>query len=250
MLSLNKETKIRNLWGPERELRDVTLIIIHGTSKDLVNKKSRIDKEKTCFHIKEFYKRGKIGPHFLIDWEGDVYQLLPLSRVAWHLRIREDSWQLYRSSEWRENIWLSSRMEEARIGTYDWWDKRWGASSPLDLWHPALRRPGDAQYRSIGIELIPKNGNYQEEQYIALANLILFGLMPWLSIPLITKELRKHLMGGEDVHPITKTTFQKGGWDPGPNFDWDGVMGLLEEGTTQNPFLMKPDWQPDLGELT
>jgi hypothetical protein len=205
--------------GGNRNLAAVNSIIIHTTGygaglKRLKEKhkdpQGNLDEEGLGKIGKDYAKRManilKYKGHFLIDHLGVVYQFLPLSEVAWHT-----------GSSKRRSL---NKAEPAQ-----WWASRWeGLKRPTDL--PAWVR-NSPNKSSVGIDLLA-HGNgaitmgYTEAQYQSLTKLI-SALCEDLNIP----RERKHIVGHEDVDPISRGN-KKAGWDPGV-FDYDGLMDSIIE---------------------
>jgi N-acetyl-anhydromuramyl-L-alanine amidase AmpD len=156
----------------------------------------------------EYYTSSNIGPHYVIDGAGNVYELLDSLLRANHCGITAEVRSSLLDGTWRSKV--PSHVVEA-------WDRRWssrGATSPAAL-YPS-KSPNDDY---IGIELIPipKVGehpgtelsaadDFTVEQYLALADLIAF-------------EADRHdidlgnprtLVEHSDTNPIGRP-----GWDPG-----------------------------------
>ncbi len=227
-MMVEKEIKPRSLWGPERDIRDICAIVVHSTRSDISN---HIGADHNSEEARRFFARGKSGPHFLIDTDGRILQLLPLDRVAWHLMINGESWKTYQNEKWRSTIWHSQEWRKADPDLYDWWDARWSAASPIDLWHPPLVYNNDSQYRSIGVSLVPQEDrSFSYNQTRSLMELAVHGLLTRLNFPNHAPSLMSRIMGHEDVHPLIRTSVvSKAGTDPGPDFDWSLFRGQVEE---------------------
>ncbi|MDI9336302.1 MAG: N-acetylmuramoyl-L-alanine amidase [Gammaproteobacteria bacterium] len=190
----------------------------------------------------DYYTQPKmVSPHYLIDKQGDLYQLVADDRRAWHAGIPVWLRKLYTKPNWRcymqyfpwykaypskvdyvgETLEVLSTKEGAvaihnpddtPFSVYGYFDQRWGAKAePLNF----LQDPDPNNY-SIGIETLGVGGGAQEyspAMYVTLREL-LCNLKRAYGIPL----KKGWVVGHEDVNPVGRW-----GWDPGVGFDWQGV---------------------------
>jgi len=169
------------------------------------------------------YAKGEGFPHYLIGYDGAVYATCREDHVAWH-------------AGWTKRIGGRDRWK--RWSAPAWWSRVWGVGrTPLDLLPPGAASPNSCH---LGVELLggATGGSYTEEQYRALARLVVdvdrrHGLG-------IEDAPSRRLLGHEDVNPLTGDggrANSKGGWDPGahrvegvkPNFLWSKLWALIVE---------------------
>ena len=149
--------------------------------------------------VLRYYRRGGVGPHYLIDADGALYQFVAESQVAWHAGIRAEQAGRYRRGP---HAW-----ERA---DYPLWSHRWpGLGSPLEL------VTGDSpNQRSVGIECLalhhPTTAIFSDAQYDSMSALVAQVCKRW-SIPLD----REHVLTHSDVNPLAR-----GDRDPGSALDW------------------------------
>jgi N-acetyl-anhydromuramyl-L-alanine amidase AmpD len=194
-----------------RKRKRINSIIIHttGYGKGLERIEKKCDGDLALagkMYAERMAKILRYKGHFLLDHTGMIYQFLDLDDIAWHTGGGKKR---------------RLKIEEP----FEWWTERWKGivDKPTDLpsWDS---RPNNI---SIGIDLLAfSNGphfpnHYTELQIESLARLV-GSLCKDYNIPLD----RKHIVGHEDVDPISRGR-KKGGWDPGRKFDWDYFMAAL-----------------------
>jgi N-acetyl-anhydromuramyl-L-alanine amidase AmpD len=163
-----------------------------------------------------YYQENDHGvtPHFVIGRSGDTYSLVPIDKVAYHLKVSSAQAKTY-AERW---------PKEAP----EWWVKRWPKlGSPLELF-----TGNSPNGRSIGIELIGSGGNCSNEQYDRLSELLLR-----LAADGGPKLSRRTVVGHSDVNPLGRSD-RHGPTDPGRNFDWGRLYKMLR----------LPDDDEDLGD--
>jgi|ETNvirenome_6_85_1030632.scaffolds.fasta_scaffold02666_14 hypothetical protein len=215
--------------GGKRSLSEVNSIIIHTTGYGPGLKRLK-DKYADSLGNLNKIALGRIGQdyakrmanilkykgHFLIDHLGVIYHFVPIDQTAWHTGS-------------------SKRRKLKKAKPFGWWTLRWKSldlDDPTDL--PSWEK-GSPNKSSIGIDLLAHgngalSGFYTEAQYQSLAKLI-SALCEDVGIP----RQREHIVGHEDVDPISRGN-TRGGWDPG-RFDYDRLLSLInimapEEDTT------------------
>lgn len=179
--------------------------------------------------IINWYQNGKkgIGPHYLISYDGTIYQFVDETECAYHAGYGgegdDDQTKLYAQGK---NTWLKRinadpwRLDKPFSG-YTTWTNRWPSlESPLDL--VTGYHPNDT---SIGVELQePKHhqpDKFYDAQYEALIGLLRDSAG---RNGLILD--REHLLGHYDVNPIARSN-SRGDRDPGENFRWDRLLAGL-----------------------
>jgi N-acetyl-anhydromuramyl-L-alanine amidase AmpD len=197
----------------KRRLDLVNSVVIHTTGYGVGLQrivKHQKEKEDSLKIIGEIYAHRmatilKYKGHFLIDHTGEIWQFFDVGEIAWHS-----------GSKQRTNL--------KKNKPFKWWSNRWGGvvKKPTDL--PSWDH--SPNINSIGIDLLAHgNGEiteaYTEEQYKSLARLV-YCLCEDYSIPYE----REHILGHEDIDPISRGT-EKGGWDPSP-FDWDKMFDMVQ----------------------
>ena len=153
--------------------------------------------------------------HRLITPLGEVLELAPLDKVAWHTgRL---AWH-YGTDSWRElakplgEDWQHHGRDPAVV--FDWWDARWGTkASPLAL--TCGERSVNAI--SIGLDVLPlPDGTFTDVQVQATARLCA-QLCAELGIEADAHTVLAH----EDLDPGRRGTVRRGErilgipWDPG-----------------------------------
>jgi len=161
--------------------------------------------------------RRKSGVHYVIGYDGTIYQMLEDDRRGAHVGV-----SLLDRASYLSGRWLRSKKIQSRVVAL--WRKRWsGYKSPQHLY--PTRSPNSCY---IGVEMIPlphlsdDNLWFTEEQHVAAAALARdiarrHGWPEnWMNTP--------RLVGHEDISPLTRWD-RNGGWDPGalrttPRFSW------------------------------
>ena len=175
-----------------------TCYVLHNTGSDKT--KEAID----------YYRTNKHGitPHFAVAPDGEIYHLVDISRIAYHVAVSDEQRSAYAGD------WAKSPPA--------WWRERWPTvRSPLDL-ATGLAPNGT----SIGVELIGHGGKHTEAQYVTLVRLLLD--LRRDGGPLISRET---LLSHSDVNPLARSN-SRGPTDPGPAFDWARVrrdLGIPDE---------------------
>ena len=174
--------------------------------------------------------------HYVIKGDGTITQFVPDADMAYHVGMGNNGelqYYLQDNTDWKELrvyegvIILRETLNGLRA-------IRWE-----DV-HPELDKPvnftKDTQFPnlySIGIELVGpeidnrpffenKDRKYPYRRGLGQIRglvLLLRNLVKKYNIPIS----REYIVGHEDVNPITR--FQ---WDPGPDFDWDDVLSMVE----------------------
>lgn len=208
---------------PRRDVADIVGHILHTTG----------DKDEA--KILNYYATSSEGicPHYFVNYTGDVYQFCDLDRVAYHAGygkadLGDGQAELYAAGldVWTRRINRAPWKLDEPSPIYDWWKTRWpGLASPLDL--PFGDKPNR---RSVGIELQEPTDemsdvtpdHFTDAQYARAAELVLSSRASLrMSAPLDAR----HVVGHSDVTPISRSN-KRGGWDPGPRFNWARFLSL------------------------
>ena len=152
-----------------------------------------------CF---AFLKSRGCSTHFMIDWDGTVYQPLAIKNVAWH----------------------APAVNQISIG--------------IDLCNPVkphkAKHPGEVAERGLKQGVINggrvKSLGYTEAQYESLLALLegLFTIFPTLKRQVPVDEngriLRNKLTSPDFKGIVGHYHVQANRWDPGPGFDWERII--------------------------
>ncbi len=184
--------------------------------------------------ILRFYDSADgLCPHDVIDYDGTVYRIAPENHVAWHCKIEGSEARLYGLGwdVWKFWYWDEASGQPLHVGAsadgfhgYASWRARWpDLKSPLDLATGAA-----PNFASHGIELrapvTPGPRIFTDEQYTSLAARVLDvasrnGVAP----------SRSTVVGHQDCSPMRRCN-PRGGWDPGDDFDWTGLLATIAQG--------------------
>lgn len=217
---VEKPTKRKLPVRPDKAIA----IIVHTTGRP----DGLSDEKHEARCIGYYQSADGLGPHYFISLPGATYRFVAEDHVAYHAAIGAveaslygKGWQHWRT--WRVNDGEARDTGNEWSGYRDWRDT-WrpsGAESPLDL--VTGSKPN---WRSVGIELQQPSDNeknpgiFRRVQYEALA-VLLVDIAARLGIPID----RRHVLGHQDVNPMTRST-SRGGWDPGP-IDWGLLWDLV-----------------------
>jgi len=177
----------------------ISHIVIHITGNDSV--------EKT----KEAWKTAA-SAHYLIDFEGNIYQFVPDSKQAWHCGVKKAEIDIYDKEKWIDSV-----DSEAKKKIEKYFFKRWKENAKPKIYK-------EHNKVSIGIEMLgyetrPRPNKAPDPQFESLIKLVK-NLCYKYDIP----KNHDHIFGHEDVNPITRP-----GWDPGKLFDWNYFCQRLKE---------------------
>jgi hypothetical protein len=205
-----------------------SFIVVHTTGSGVIAQAQNAGKtkpEEIARFACEFYARSgnNVSTHLLVDWEGKVWQILPLTVDGWHSGWDPKLRELYKSSEWQK--WsrpVNGVLEQkAPEGNYSLWKSLFpGKKSPADLLPAGASSPNKG---SISIDLLarPYKQTWTTEQLSALHKTI--------------KEV-SDMMGSKAVYPhsyldpVTRMTQKVGSkiiekaWDPS---DWESIKPVL-----------------------
>lgn len=215
--------------GPARK-GPVVAVIVHATGDTDLD-------EVASYYLKPKKAGYRIGPHYLIDTAGAVYQFTPEDCVAYHAGYQGDGddndGALYKQgwAVWSRRIKKAPWIVQGEFSGYAWWRERWpGLESPTGLWvdgrqvSPGLVCGEHPNGSTVGIEcLSPKHRLpevFTDAQYASLSTLVR-EIAGRHGFP-VDKD---RIIGHEDVGPIARCD-EKGGWDPGLSrgFNWGRVL--------------------------
>lgn len=160
-----------------------------------------------------YYQSAEFSAHYVIDYDGTVYQLTADDRRVSHIGLTPENRLLYLSGKWKDRV--------SQVGLAAWID-RWGKTmNPAGL-YPS--RYPNTDY--VGAECIPKpDASYTRHQHESVAHLggDLMLRHGWPS----NWSSTSRLVGHEDLSPLTRWD-RSGGWDPGarrpsPRWRWATV---------------------------
>jgi N-acetyl-anhydromuramyl-L-alanine amidase AmpD len=185
--SINIKPSITEKWLPisdfsEERTETITHIVIHFISNAVANPQNPHDIED-AYNI---LKNTGVSTHFIIDREGEIFQLIPTDRVAWHAG----------KGKWNESKAYSNRMNHYSIG--------------IELLGIGTKEEMSLYLHESDYNLIAeKDKGFTVVQYAALSELIKSLVAEYPTIPLD----RNHIIG-HDEYSASKT-------DPGSLFDWN-----------------------------
>ena len=212
--------------GHQRRLFQPRGLMPHTTGRGVL----RRAEEWGCSPIDaalRIYSSMETGPHYVGDYDGTLYQLLPDNRVAWHAGRPAQERRLYLSGQWTERV-----SSEARAR----WQERWpGYASPQHLfgtkspnyWYDAV------EFVPLPPEDVGEDGLWftpqQHDALVALGG-ELADRYEWPSDWYEGPRLASH----DDTDALHRWD-DEGGWDlgawrPEPRFDWERVLAGLRGG--------------------
>lgn len=212
-----------------------TFIVVHNTGSTNLKK------------VINFYKTGAAYPHYLIDYNGDIYNFCDELKVAAHAAWPKWETNAYANGTWKgkfQNI-KTGKVENVEPTLHANWvtEWNWGANkykNPLKLVKASGGRTPNQS--SIGIELMaPTDGQFTESQYVSLARLVLdIAVRHNIKLGDLTDNVLPtcYLCGHEDVSPCRRYAKRKDGsgfgFDPGPKFDWNRLSVTMVENSDMN----------------
>lgn len=192
----------------------------HTSGRGIVKRANRNGVKPIDLALQWYRGLRRSGVHFVIGYDGTVYQMLEANIRGAHVGISRRERRRYLNGKWANDV---------PPGALKLWMKQWeGSKSPQHL-YPA-KSVNDCY---VGVEMTPLLNATEDglwftpEQHRALLELyqqlaLMYG---W---PLCTLSLpNKRFLGHEDVDAYAR--WQKsGGWDPGalrsnPRFSWQDL---------------------------
>lgn len=206
-----------------RKMRPVYGVCVHTTGRGLV--KAAIASDRTPMDMAVNYYSRTAGPHFVIDYSGNIAQIQDDCLRGAHIGVSRSERRLYLSNAWRRDFPDAAVLR---------WRSKWPmAKSPQHLF-PG-KRPND---NYIGVELIPLMVSaanmlgmwFTDEQHEAVAllckDIAIRHRFPrgW--------QYTSRLVGHEDVDAYGRWDKSGNGWDPGalrdiPRLDWASIRAII-----------------------
>jgi len=205
-------TQAQTMRRGERRRQPLAAICVHTTGTGVVQAAKETGRPTLAVALAAYAKPSAPYPHAVVGQAGEVVQVAPWDRVAWHAGVTDRQRRDYESGAWRQRVPLDALAR---------WDARWpGKRGPLEV------VPGPWNETTIGIEMIPLGSAkyvgaskvYAPETIAALRELVAHLRAALGPLPLV---------GHEDLEPLERWDAH-GGWDPGalrenPWFDWRAV---------------------------
>ncbi len=205
-------------------------VVVHTTGAGIVQKafdKGIKDTRGVARYACDYYARSgnNVSTHFLIDWDGNVWQILPLGVRGWHAGWKDKVRQLYSSPAWQgwSHPLGGSLSEKAPNGEYEDWKARWpGLDSPRELLPEGADSPNSGSI-SVDLLAVPASGPWGEQQKDAL-NALTLELCDRMGVERNARTVLPHSF----LDPMRRMTKKKGVsitewmWDPK---DWDELIG-------------------------
>lgn len=205
-----------------------SFVVVHTTGSGVIGQAQAAGKTKPediARFACEFYARSgnNVSTHLLVDWEGKVWQMLPLTVEAWHAGWDAKLKELYKTDAWQKwsrpvNGVLGQKAPE---GGYAKWKALFPAKkSPLELLPAGASSPNRG---SISIDLLarPYKQTWTPEQLAALHSTVAD-----VCAMMGTKTVYPHSY----LDPVTRMTQTVNGkiiekaWDPA---DWESIKPVL-----------------------
>lgn len=206
-----------------RQASHIKQIVLHTTGWGLGHeriwkkyKQGKITLQEFGEMYASFQSRLQYNPHGTVTPTGELFQFAPFKYRTHHTGSGK-------RLAYANGSWLKKPTKPM-----GWWQDRFPTlKSPLDLpgWEP-FRVGRKMRYsinsRSIAFDLIPAGGQYTDEQYDKLAEVVAYTLHE-LDIPAD----RFHVVDHSEIAPLDRTN-TKGPWDFGNNFDWNKFWSMVE----------------------
>ena len=157
----------------------LSYIVCHTTGSGVIGAAQKAGKKSPRAIARfacEFYARGgnNVSTHLLVDWEGLVWQMLPLNVDGWHSGWDAQLKELYKTDEWQK--WsrpVNGTMgQHAPQGNYATWKSLFpGKTSPAQLLPPGASSPNKG---SISVDLLarPYKETWTTEQVASFKDLV------------------------------------------------------------------------------
>ena len=198
--------------------KEVKGILIHTTGSGIV-KKAIAKKKKPIEYAIEYYKTGSAYPHYLIDWNGDIFKFCDELKYAAHAKWSNDEKKLYDTADWLVCNEKEGKLTQVNPKIYQFWLDKWGMKRGLDYKSPKdiLKQIGGKSPNEafIGIEMLDKKPSFTKEQHYALSELIeeICVRHKLLDVSKIMKNTlpQAWLCTHSDVSPIRRWAIRKNG---------------------------------------
>ena len=150
-------------------------ILIHTTGSGIVAKANTLKKDPNAYAAK-YYETSSAYPHYLIDWNGTVYQYCDELKWAAHAKWTAKEKSLYHSIDWMTKIEKDGKLISCPPSTYQDWIDRWNRAKGLAYLTPKdiLKQIGGILPNEafLGIELLDKKPAFTDKQHESLAILV------------------------------------------------------------------------------
>lgn len=212
-------------------------VVAHTTGSGIVQRAfdrgCKTSIEVSRFAVDYYAARGNdVSTHFLVGWDGEIWQLVDLDREAWHAGWGPNFTALYRSAkprewtEWAQPIG-SPLVHKSPVGKYAGWFARWpDLNSPAELLPPGVTSPNRG---TVSIDFLAMPNARPASAAQIQAALVLVGTLSMeLAIPLT----RRNWLCHSDLDPVRRACITKGGriveiaWDPPAELDPFLLPGL------------------------
>lgn len=220
--------QVKDLVPDKPRGRPVFGLVVHTSGRSIVARAGRRG-EDVLDHVADYYRAAAYSCHYVIGWDGRIYQITADDRRVPHVGVDAAERRLYLSGRWGKD----KRLASSAVAR---WTALWKQPSPQHLF-PSSAPNSDY----VGVELPPLSQApvigpmqglwYTAEQHEAVARLAddLRDRHGWPAWP--TALPCRRLLGHEDVDAFGRWD-RGGGWDPGalrsaPRFDWAAVRALL-----------------------
>lgn len=192
-------------------------LCVHTSGRGIVTRAKKKGVLPVDLALKWYRRKGSV--HFLIDYDGTVYQMLDANRQGAHVGISKKERNAYLNGAWANEVPTNALLL---------WLQKWPKKKSPQHLYPS-KSPNQCY---VGVELLPMQGSrggmwFTDEQCTAVKELYnqLAAMYGW---PLNPRKLpNTRLLGHEDIDAFGR--WQKsGGWDPGalrkfPRFSWDRI---------------------------
>jgi hypothetical protein len=197
-------------------------VVVHTTGAGIVQKafdNNKKSAQEVARYACSYYARSgnNVSTHLLIDWDGLVWQVLPLTVRGWHAGWKAKVKDLYSSTEWQR--WShplgGSLTQQAPSGSYQAWKDRFPElSSPKDLLPAGADSPNSGSI-SVDLLAVAAGGPWTDAQKDTLNSLTL-ELCERMNVPRSDRTVLAHSF----LDPMRRMTKKRGSevleeaWDP------------------------------------
>ena len=198
-------------------------LCVHTSGRGIVARASR--RGEAPIDVALAWYRRKSGVHYVIGYDGAIYQMLDDDRRGAHVGISWLERRRYLSGSWKRHVPPRALRE---------WQRRWPHEKSPQHLYPTKSPNGSY----IGVEMIPL-------AHRRIASSFWFTDAQHASVALLYKDwAARHcwgeyhassprLLGHEDIDAFARWD-KAGGWDPGamrqlPRFGWHVVRDIIAE---------------------
>lgn len=205
-------------------------VVAHTTGSGIVQRAfdrgCKTSLEVSRFAVDYYAARGNdVSTHFLVGWDGEIWQLVDLDREAWHAGWGPQFTALYRSvkprewTEWAQPV-NSPLVHRSPAGGYAAWFARWpGLNGPAELIPAGYSSPNKGTV-SVDFLAMP-NGRAPTPAQLQAGTVLLATLSMELAIPVT----RRNFLCHSDLDPVRRACLLRGtkivesAWDPPAQLD-------------------------------